>query len=108
MASVIQYRYYGLSTEDKPLVAPDGSSALTVGSLFEEADTGTVYYWAGAAWVPRPAVAAGAAAAGGVTSTSSRVDLLILRELRRISHLLALSLGVSAATFDAVPEPDGT
>jgi hypothetical protein len=68
VASVVQYRFAGLSSDTKPTAAPDGSP-LTTGSTFDEADTGARYFWDGSNW-------RAAAAADPTARLAERLDRL--------------------------------
>lgn len=50
MASFLQYRYVGFSTEAKPTTMPDGLTTLPAGASFEELNTGLVWIWTGSRW----------------------------------------------------------
>lgn len=78
-------RYYGLSTDAKP-VTEATEDTIPNGSVFTETDTGREYTWDGTAWTYATAATSAAAA------QSEQLELLgdIVNELRAIRDRLDL------------------
>lgn len=90
-----QNEVVGLSTVDKP-------TDRAAGTRYFEWDTGRSWIFDGTQWR-----ALGGQPTSPGDAPPTRIQLLILRELRRVAALFAQNIGVSPATFEPLPELDG-